>query len=150
MRVMLVLIPFAFLLSACGSFGGQYKAVDVENYDEQGNRIASPTAQEFEKGVIKAFPDIPMPSGYKIDLERSVIFSSPSQSMGKVRMVGGGDADSLYRFFEKEMPANGWTIVNAFQSETSSLYFAKPGRFVAVIIESGKRESVITLNVGPE
>jgi hypothetical protein len=49
------------------------------------------------------------------------------------------------------MEGQGWSLVNSFQSSTSSLYFAKPGRFVAIIIESlGKLGSRVYINVGPE
>ncbi len=133
---------------------GTYKSPDITRVNEESGQVQTLTkAKEFENGIVQAFPDIPIPASHQIDLERSVIFTSPSQTVGKIGLVGRGDVDSLYRFFEGQMVAQGWSMVNAFQSATSSLYFAKPGRFVAIIIEpAGKTagSSRVTINVGPE
>lgn len=145
--VYLTLLPV--LLAGCG---GIYKSPDVTRMDAESGEIQTVSKVEnFESGIVKAFPDIPIPASHRIDLERSVIFTSPSETVGKVALVGGGDLDSLFRFFESQMVVQGWSLVNAFQSSTSSLYFAKPGRFVAIIIEAaGKAGSRVTINVGPE
>jgi len=131
--------------------GGTKMRPDREVINENGETVLVTDTSEFERGTVSAFPDIPLPSSHTIDLERSVIFTSPSQTVGKISMVGRGDVDSLYRFFERQMSDNGWNKVNAFQSATSSMYYAKPGRFVAIIIEADvKLGSRVTLNVGPE
>ncbi|MDE0724319.1 MAG: hypothetical protein OSB62_06420 [Alphaproteobacteria bacterium] len=138
------------ILSGC-IIGGAKMRPDREVINENGETVLVTNTSEFERGVITAFPDIPLPSSHTIDLERSVIFTSPSQTVGKISMVGRGDVDSLFRFFERQMIDNGWNKVNAFQSATSSMYYAKPGRFVAIIIEADvKLGSRVTLNVGPE
>lgn len=144
------LVAAVTVLTGCQ---GVMKSPDVVRMDTESGQVQTYTeAKQFESGIVQAFPDIPMPASHKIDLERSVIFTSPTQTVGKISMIGGGDVDSLYRFFDTQMEANGWSKVNSFQSSTSSLYFAKPGRFVAVIIEgSGKGGgSRVTINVGPE
>lgn len=142
-------LAIALLFVGCT---GTYKSPDITRVDKESGQVQTLTkAKEFENGIVQAFPDIPIPASHQIDLERSVIFTSPSQTVGKIGLVGRGDVDSLYRFFESQMVAQGWSMVNAFQSATSSLYFAKPGRFVAIIIEpTVKGSSRITINVGPE
>jgi hypothetical protein len=145
------------LLCAVGSLvlvgcGGIYKAPDITRMDAESGQVHTYSeTEDFESGIVQAFPDIPIPASHRIDLERSVIFTSPSQTVGKIALTGSGDVDSLFRFFTMQMEANGWSKVNAFQSATSSLYYAKPGRFVAVIIEAtGKAGSRVTINIGPE
>ena len=137
---------------AVASCGGVYKSPDITRMDSDSGEVRTYTeAKNFESGIVQAFPDIPIPASHRIDLERSVIFTSPTQAMGKITLNGNGDVDSLYRFFGTQMEANGWSKVNAFESAVSSLYFAKPGRFVAIIIEAtGKIGSRVTINVGPE
>lgn len=149
-RTTLLACLSAFALAGC--VGGAYKKPDVTRMDSETGEVRTYTeAKNFESGIVQAFPDIPIPASHKIDLERSVIFTSPSQTVGKIALNGSGDVDSLYRFFNMNMETNGWSKVNAFQSATSSLYYAKPGRFVAIIIEStGKAGSRVTINVGPE
>lgn len=139
-------------LSACQTapFTGIYKSPDVETYSESGEPITLSNVKNFEAGIIKAFPDVPIPSTHRADLEKTVIFTSPTQTVGKVTLEGKGDVDSLFRFYDEQMKSNGWSLVNAFESSTSSMYFAKPGRFVAIIIEATATGSRVYLNVGPE
>lgn len=136
-------------LSACDP---NWRSPDVTRVDPKTGEVKTITdTREFESGILKAFPDIPIPATHKIDLERSTIFTSNNQSLGKVVAEGSGDVTSLYAFFQKELPEKGWSLVNAFQSSTSSLYYAKPGKFVAIILEqTGRTSSRITFNVGPE
>ena len=140
------------LLSGCEGFvGGPYSRPDTQQYTKDGSTEYVSGTESFESGIIKAFPDIPIPANHKVDLYRSVIFTSPNNTMGKITLVGSGDVDSIYRFFEGSMTTNGWNLVNAFQSSTSSMYFAKPGKFVAIIIEmDGRGSSKVSINVGPE
>jgi hypothetical protein len=139
------------LVAGCSNLSGVYKRPDTQRVNEAGKMETVTDAKTFEKGILQAFPDIVIPASHKIDLNQSVIFTSPSQSMGKIVLTGGGDIDSLYRFFETQMRANGWSLVNSFQSNISSLYFAKPGRFAAIIIDGNmKTGNKVYMNVGPE
>lgn len=137
------------LLTACDP---NWRSPDVTRINKETGEVQTVSdVREFEAGVLKAFPDVPVPASHKIDMERTTIFTSNNQSLGKIVMEGSGDVSSLYHFFSTEMPAKGWSLVNGFQSGTSSLYYAKPGKFVAVIMEqTGRRSSRVTLNVGPE
>ena len=130
----------------------------VNGYKPQVTRVDPKTgetqiiggATELEAGIIAAFPDIPIPANHTIDLDRSVIFHSQKQAIGKIVTSGGGDAASVYRFYETEMPNRGWSLVNGFLSTVSSLYFARPGTFTAITIEPNGRGTRVTLNIGPE
>ena len=145
-------LAVAGMLAGCINIPGDpYKTPDREMVNEAGQVQMVSDIKNFESGVIKAFPDIPIPASHKINLDRSVIFTSPTQTIGKIALEGVGDVDSLFRFFEAKMEEQNWSLVNSFQSATSSMYFAKPGKFVAIIIESlGKNGSRVYINVGPE
>lgn len=142
----------AAIITGCQAapFTGVYKSPDVETFNEAGEPVTMNEIKQFEAGVIKAFPDVPIPSTHRANLEKTVIFTSPTQTIGKITLEGRGDVDSLFRFYEEQMKTNGWSMVNAFQSSTSSMYFAKPGRFVAIIIEATAAGTRVFLNVGPE
>lgn len=144
-----ILALVALLAAACT---GPTKRPDVAKIDPTTGEVQLRSdTKDVEAGLLKAFPDLPIPADHKVDLERSVIFTSPNQTVGKLTTQGGGDVDSLYNFYITQLPQQGWKMVNAFQSSTSSLYFSKNGRFVAIIIEpSGLRGTRVTLNVGPE
>lgn len=135
-------------LAACANV---YKSANVTRVTEDGRTEVVSDVENYEKGFVSAFPDIPIPSTHRINLEKSVIYKSPSVTMAKVTLTGGGDLDSLYRFFEENMNANEWTMVNAIQSSQSFLHYAKPGRFASIFIENmGKYGNQVHLTVGPE
>ena len=142
----------ALYLSGCSLLGGHYKHADVTRVLEDGTTKLVSDTRSFESGIVKSMPDIPIPATYKINLEKTLIFTSPTQTVGKIFLEGRGDTDSLYRFFEEQMVAQGWSLVNAFQSSTGALYYAKPGKFAAIIIQSTSKtgSSNISINVGPE
>ncbi len=133
------------LLAACN--GNMYFKPDRQGVDENGQAMTITEAKSVEEGIIQAFPDLPVPASHRIDLVESVIFTSPSQTVGKIVLRGNAASSSLFRFFESAMVDKGWSSVNAFQSSVSSLYFAKPGRFVAIVITE---DSSVYINVGPE
>ena len=130
-----------------GCNGNMYFRPDRTAVDESGQPRTISEAKTLEEGTLQAFPDLPIPASHKIDLVESVIFSSPTQTVGKIVLRGRTDNASLFRFFEEQMVAKGWSTVNAFQSSVSSLYFAKPGRFVAIVIT---QDGAVYINIGPE
>lgn len=138
----------AMLLASCTSgYRPNLTIIDPKT----GETSVRTDTKELDAGTIPTFPDIPIPASFSIDYERSLLFTSPSQTIGRLVAEGGADVGSVYQFYTTKMKESGWNIVNAFQSSTSSLYFAKTGRFVAVIVEStGRRSSRITINMGPE
>ena len=142
-----VLMLSAMVLVGCGSLQGNYFSPDRHTTNEEGQPETITEARDIEKGIIRAFPDIPVPATHKVDLNESVIFSSPTQTVGKIVLKGNADSTSLYRFFEETMRDKGWSTVNQFQSGVSSLYFAKPGKFAAIVIAKDK---TVYINVGPE
>lgn len=143
------LLALAALTAACNP---NLRRPDVTTIDPKTGQTKYRTdAKELDAGLIQSFPDIPIPANFTVDYERSLMFTSPSQTVGRLVAEGNADVDSLFRFYSTKMKDNGWNIVNAFQSSTSSLYFAKTGRFVAIIIEStGRRSTRLTINMGPE
>lgn len=112
---------------------------------------SQPEKRPTEASLRSAFPDISLPKGSEIDLDRSFVFSSPTQTVGKLAADVPYDVATTFRFYQNQMPADGWSLVNAFQSGTASLYYAKSGRFAGLIIErTGRHSCRVTFNVGPE
>lgn len=152
-NVVIATACIATLVSGCTTnFGGQSPNAagnEAGTFEQVSAAQAQPDV--LESTIIKAFPDIPIPASHTIDLNRSLIFTSPNQTAGKIALEGKENVEKVFNFYEEEMAAQGWSLVNAFQSSTASLYYAKPGRFVAIIIEStGRNGSRVLINIGPE
>lgn len=144
----LTLTAVALLLASCATTSGGYRSPDVQRVNEKTGKVEYVTdAKPLEMGFLNNFSDLPVPASHKADLSQSMMFTSPSQSIGRITLKGPADMDSLFRFFEENMKAKGWKMVNAFQASVSSLYYAKPGRFAAVVIDG---DGTVIINVGPE
>ena len=144
--VVAALVVSSLALGGC-TLGGNLVSPDRQTVDAEGRPQTITEAKDIEKGIIRAFPDIPVPATHRVDLSESVIFSSPTQTVGKIVLKGDAHSASLYRFFEESMSSKGWSNVNQFQSAVSSLYYAKPGKFVAIVIA---KDQTVYINVGPE
>lgn len=147
MRLLLIAV-FAVVLTGC-NLNKSYVAPTQKytNSNNEGSQGSPEEQQQMAAALLANFPDIPVPVGYRVDLRESTIFNSPSYSAGKITLIGSSPSGALYSFFDTEMAANGWSLVNKMQSEVSFLNFAKPGKFVAVqVFLDGK----ITIFVSPE
>lgn len=149
LTLVFIVAVMGLLLSSCS--GTYMQAPEVTRLNPKTGEVETKSSlTEIEAGVVKTFPDIPIPASHKVDLERSVIFSSPTQTVGKLVTEGSGDAASVFAFYSQRMKEAGWRLVNSFQSATSSLYFSKQGKFAAIIIEAEGRGTRVTINIGPE
>lgn len=137
----------ALLLAGCAANSG-YRSPDVQRVNEKTGKVEYvSSAKPLEMGFLNNFSDMPIPSTHRADLSQSMMFTSPTQSIGRITLRGPADMDSLFRFFEENMTAKGWKMVNAFQASVSSLYYAKPGRFAAIVIDG---DGTVIINIGPE
>ena len=146
--IAVTVLSLGLVVAACSQ---KWQKPEVTRIDAKTGEVQTKNGlKEIEAGTIKTFPDLPLPATHKIDLDRSVIFHSNNQALGKVVAAGGGDLPSVFAFYQEEMPRKGWTLVNSFQSNVGNLYYARPGTFVAITIEPTGRGSRVTMNIGPE
>ena len=98
--VITLFVALSGTMVGCSSLGGNYFKPDRQTVNEEGQPQTITESRDIEKGIIKAFPDIPVPATHRVDLSESVIFTSPSQTVGKIVLKGNADSASLYRFFD--------------------------------------------------
>ena len=84
------------------------------------------------------FPDIALPAGTAIDLDRSLVLGAGRDWVGRLAFTtrSGGVAE-IYAFFRAEMPRLGWTETTSLRGATSLLVFQQ-GQRVATIQISGR------------
>ena len=86
-------------------------------------------------------PDIPVPKGFKMDLDRQFFNSNPGTGVrsGYVTYNGQGTVPALLEFFRDNMPISGWTLVRETSAGGSySLHFEKRNEEVEVKIVPGR------------
>lgn len=93
-----------------------------------------------ESGIIGApsfaqFSDVPVPSGAKMDLDRSLVLGDRESWIGRLVMAVGMNQDRAYDFYFGEMPRFGWQPITTVRSETSVLTYIRGARVATVQIQ---------------
>lgn len=89
------------------------------------------TAQGFAQ-----FPDIAVPGGAKMDVERSLVLGARDQWIGRLSMDTSGSSSQSYDFFLREMPKFGWQEITTVRSEVSVLTYGRSGRVATIQIRN--------------
>ncbi len=80
------------------------------------------------------FPDIPIPAGATMDLERSLVLGAHDAWVGRLAMHVGGGPGALYDFYAREMTGFGWREITSVRSEISVLTYGRGERVATVQI----------------
>lgn len=132
------LTVFALGLAACTS--GRVAVSSQPPGEGQGA-----TAPSFAQ-----FTDLPIPPGAVMDLSKTLIFGKDDRWTGRLVLETDESPDSVYEFYQREMPRFQWREITALRSETSLITMARMDRVATVTIESsGFSGSAVTVTVGP-
>lgn len=106
---------------------------------------AGRTAQGFAQ-----FPDIAVPGGAKMDVERSLVLGARDNWIGRLSMDTSGNSSQSYDFFIREMPKFGWQEITTVRSEVSVLTYSRTGRVATIQIRNKTLGgSAIDITVSP-
>jgi hypothetical protein len=129
----------ATLVLAAACSGGT--ALTPASRTEQG---AQPLAAFTE------FPDVPVPAGAKMDLDRSLVLGSREFWLGRLAMSAAQKATGLFDFYQREMPTFGWQEITSVRSETSILTYARGDRIATVQIKgSAFSDAAVDITISP-
>ena len=113
---------------------------------EQGRSAsATRTASGFAQ-----FPDIAVPSGATMDVDRSLVLGARENWIGRLSMNVPGDAPKTYEFFLREMPKFKWQEITTVRSEVSVLTYSRDNRIATIqITKRTLRGSAVDITVSP-
>ena len=80
------------------------------------------------------FPDIAVPAGAKMDVERSLVLGARDNWIGRLSMDSGQGPSASYDFFLREMPKYRWQEITTVRSETSVLTYSRDDRIATIQI----------------
>lgn len=80
------------------------------------------------------FPDIAVPAGAKMDVERSLVLGARDDWIGRLSMNTSGSTSDSYDFFLREMPKFGWQEITTVRSEVSVLTYSRSSRVATIQI----------------
>jgi len=78
------------------------------------------------------FVDIPMPGKNTIDLDRTLVFGTEKDWIGRVSLSSSMGVSEIYDFYKREMPRFGWTELTSVRSATSVLTYQMDNRIATI------------------
>lgn len=95
------------------------------------------------------FPDIPIPSGTKINVEKTLVFGTKPW-YGQLALSSSSNANALFDFYRENLAQYGWQEVTAVRAPTSILTYATAERVLAIAIQSATLSGAnVTVTVSP-
>ncbi|HTP84102.1 MAG TPA: hypothetical protein VMQ11_14225 [Alphaproteobacteria bacterium] len=84
------------------------------------------------------FTDIPIPPKNTIDLDRTLVFGSDRDWIGRVSLSSSMAVSEVYDFYKREMPKLGWNELTSVRSSTSVLTYEMDNRVATIQVGSGR------------
>ncbi len=82
------------------------------------------------------FTDIPIPPKNTIDLDRTLVFGTDRDWIGRVSMSTSMGVSEVYDFYKREMPKLGWAELTSVRSATSVLTYQMDNRVATITVTS--------------
>lgn len=122
----------ALALAGCSGVAGSSSPTD--------NQAASANAapETGPNAGFARFIDIPMPTKNSIDLDRTLVFGTERDWIGRVWLSSSMGVGEMYDFYKREMPRFGWSELTSVRSATSVLSYQMDNR-IATIQVVGQR-----------
>jgi hypothetical protein len=111
------------------------------------NRAAGNGAAD--KAQAAQFTDIPIPSGARMDLDRTLVLGPRDNWIGRLVFTSAAGPNDLFEFYGRELPRFGWAGVTAVRAATSVLSFTRGERVATVQIARttlGGSEVLVTIS----
>jgi hypothetical protein len=135
-----VLICGIFMLAACAN-----TAPIMSN----SGSTTSPGGGKTSVSAFSQFPDIPVPSGTKINMEKTLVFGTKPW-YGQLALESSSNANKLFDFYRENLSQYGWQEVTSVRAPTSILTYATADRVLAIAIQNATLlGSNVTVTVSP-
>lgn len=110
---------------------------------------ASSGSASTGKAAFNQFPDIPVPAGSKINVDKTLVFGSKPW-FGQLALNASGSANAMFDFYREHLAGYGWQEVTSVRAPTSILTYARDDRVLAIAIRSATLSgSEVTVTVSP-
>ena len=115
--------------------------------------IARPASGGDAGGAVTGFttfPDMPMPVGGDIDVERTLIFGTGEAWFGRMVINTPHGTGDMFTFYREGLPGFGWQEVTSVRAAVSVLTYVRAERVATIQIQARTiRGSDISVTVSP-
>ena len=136
MRIVLILLLLTSIaLAGCETFGAKKEG-------------ASPAM--LEPQTLLKFPDVPVPTGFKILSKESYSFEAQGVRVGVLKYSGKADIEQVVVFYKEQMPMYNWNMLNMVEYGDRLLNFDRESETCIVNLLPKGRQITIAISVGPK
>lgn len=135
-----VILTASLIFFSLGGCAGGKKTLKSDDSSAKFSDVAYP------------FTDVPIPSGFKADRDKSFVYESGSGSVkvGRLYYSGWHDGQEVVNYYQNAMLNNGWKMVNAMEHAGMILNYEKEGWVCTVIITEAILKTHLEIQIGPK
>ena len=113
------------------------------------NAPSGTNSQTSASSAFSQFPDIPIPAGAKMNVDRTLVFGSDPW-FGQLALTASSNAGLMFDFFRNNLAQHKWQEVTSVRAPTSILTYMQDDRVLAISIQgSTLGGSEMTITVSP-
>jgi len=109
---------------------------------------SSGTASIAKSSGFTQFPDIPIPAGAEMNVEKTLVFGSKPW-FGRLTLNADGNVGSMFDFFRSNLVNHQWQEITSVRAKTSILTHMQENRVLTIAIQGstlGGSEIMITVS----
>ena len=107
------------------------------------------TADNLGYTTFTQMPDLPIPPGSTMNIERTFIVGSAGSWYGQTVVETPGGGNTTFDFFKQELPGYGWQELSSVRARTSILTYTREMRVLAIQLTEvlpGHTEVMVTVS----
>lgn len=95
------------------------------------------------------FPDLPIPQGAKMNVDRTLVVGTEDW-FGQLVLEASGNTFQMFDFYRNGLPKFGWAEITSVRAPVSVLTYERENRILQMQIKGGSLSgSIITITVSP-
>ncbi len=98
---------------------------------------------------VREFDDVLVPRDMVVSRDASFVHRGTAMPTGLLRLAGAVEAKSLMRYFQANMPKDGWRLVSEFRGPQTLMAFQKAERMCLIAIEESTFRTYMDIWVVP-
>ena len=106
--------------------------------------------QSLEPAALLKFPDLPVPSSFRIIPEESYAFQSTNFRACLLKYRGNAKGEQTVNFFKEQMPMYNWHLVNIVEYGSRQLNLEKEQETCIITINEKGNKSIVVISVAPK
>lgn len=115
----------------------------------QASNAAESTSANSTAPQPSIFPDLPIPQGAKMNVDRTLVVGTQDW-FGQLVLEASGNAFQMFDFYRNGLPKFGWAEITSVRAPVSVLTYEREQRILQMQIKGGSLSgSVITITVSP-